>query len=205
MKKMALVLVALIVILPSSLWADDAITLGTYSNFTNGAWTLGFEFTPTVNINVTALGSYFQGAGPTGAFQANVTTSHDVGMWDTSGNLLAMTTVVGSGAGTDGFQYAAIPTLTLLAGNSYIVGGETLSDNYAIDVNKTFVVGPYLSYIIHLESYGAALQNPQNGYTTLDDWGGTFQYTATPEPGTLVLFGTGLIGAAGAIRRRLSL
>ena len=196
MKKMALVLVALIVILPSSLWADDAVTLGGYSNYTNGSWTLGFEFTPTVNINVTALGSYFQ---------AGVTSGHDVGLWDTSGNLLASTTVVGSGAGSDGFQYAAISPMTLLAGTSYVVGGETLSDNYALDYTHSFIVGPGITYDGHVETYGASLAYPGLGIITyFDDFGGNFQYTPTPEPGSMMLLGSGLFGLAGIVRRKMA-
>lgn len=197
MKKVTILVIALLVVLPATMWADTAaITLGSYSNFTNGSWTLGFQFTPTTNITVTALGSYFQ---------AGVSDTHDVGMWTAGGTLLASTGVTGSGAATDGFQYAAITPLNLLAGTTYVVGGETLSDNYALDSGKSFTVGPDLSYIVHVETSGGSLSFPTNAYTTFDDWGGTFQYNAVPEPGTLALFGSGLIGLAGAVRRKFNL
>ena len=200
MKKLAIVLVALMVVLPSALWADTAITLNSWGNFTNGQWTLGFQFVPTTNIVVTDLGSYFQGG---------VTSRHDVGMWTGGGALLASTFVAGSGAATDGFQYQAISPLTLLAGQTYVVGGETLNDNYALIGGAagpgSFSVGPYLNYLVHVETPGGSLSFPTNQATSFDDWGGTFQYHAVPEPGSLALFGSGLVGLAGVIRRKFSL
>ena len=194
--RMALLLVALIVVAPTATWADTAITLGSFTNGTDGEWTLGFQFVPTTNITVTALGSYFQNG---------VTSRHDVGLWTAGGTLLASTTVAGSGAAIDGFQYQGITPLGLIAGNTYVVGGETLDDNYAIDFSHSFTVGPGLNYIVHVETSGGTLSFPTNQYTSFDDWGGTFQYQAVPEPGSLALFGSGLVGLAGVVRRKFNL
>ncbi len=193
MKKSALVLIAMIVILPTALRADTAITLTSYGNFNNNTWTLGFLFTPTVDLNVTALGSYFPGG---------ATTVHNAGIWDTAGNLIVGADVTGTGV--EGFQFAAITPLILFAGTQYVVGANTLGDNYA-DIGATFTTGGFFSYDGHVETIcgtAAACFPGLNVITYFDDFGANFQYAPVPEPGSMVLLGSGLLGVAGAIRRK---
>jgi hypothetical protein len=42
------------------------------------------------------------------------------------------------------------------------------------------------------------------GDSTGDFGGNMFLYTVVPEPGSLILFGSGIVGLAGLLRRRLS-
>src|SRR5579871_5116308 len=71
----------------------EAVNLGPFGTGavaigTNGfSYTLGFTFSPTTNIDVTSLGGFF---------------ADGVTLWDSSQNVLATTTVTGSG--TAGFS-----------------------------------------------------------------------------------------------------
>jgi Domain of unknown function (DUF4082)/PEP-CTERM motif len=191
--------------LACSAHADTAIQLGAgYSNGTDGNWTLGFEFTPTSNLNVTSLGDYFE---------SGVTNNESVGLWTLDGTQLATASITGSGAPADSFQFTAITPVELSAGQTYIVGGTTGSDNYAGFDLGNFAVAPVIGYDGHLESYGAALQVPMTYYpgATADsfaDFGGDFQFTASgvPEPAAwaMMLLGLGGLGVAMRSRRALA-
>ena len=80
---------------------------------------LGFVFTANANFNVTSLGYYDdQGDG--------FLTPHEVGIFDSSGTLLASTTLAAgtSGAlGPNDFRYQAITPLALVAGDTYTIAG----------------------------------------------------------------------------------
>ena len=93
-------------------------------NVNTGTWTLGYSFLVNSPITVTGLGVFDENSD-------GLNVSHDVGLWDASGNLLASTTVA---AGTvdplNGFyRMAAISGVSLTAGNVYYVGSVNGIDN----------------------------------------------------------------------------
>jgi len=113
------------------------IGLPAYSKNTTGTnlstvtgYSLGFEFQPTVNITVTALGYYDAG-------QNGLVDSHEVAIFLANGNLLpgAIVTVVpaDSNGGLDNiasFAYHALPSpVTLLANTSYRIAANTMGAN----------------------------------------------------------------------------
>ena len=75
-------------------------------------FTLGYTFTTTVPYNINALGVWFDGLG----------FSHQVGLWDSAGNLLVSTTVLPTDTVFGHFQYD--PVSFFLAPGSYVIGAQ---------------------------------------------------------------------------------
>jgi len=196
-KTSTLMLVAFIALLalPAARADSTAITLTSYGDFTNGAWTLGFEFSPVANIDVTTLGSFF----PTGA-----TDVHGVTLWNAAETVLATTTVTGNG--TEGFDYKAITPVLLLAGQDYFVGANTLADAYA-DNGATWTTNAGLNYIGHAEVLcgGVTPCFPTNfsAGTGFGDFGANFQFApAVPEPSSVFLLATVALGLGLRAKRK---
>lgn len=82
---------------------------------------IGWEFTANSSITVTALGMVDADAN-------GLLAGHDVGLWDSSGTLLASATIASGtaaelGPGTPAyFRYVNVPQVELQAGGNYIVG-----------------------------------------------------------------------------------
>jgi PEP-CTERM motif len=113
-------------------------------------------------------------------------------------------------------------TLTITVSPSSIVGFELEPDNFAVEeVTAQFFDGTNLVGTIDLSPNGSAgallfAAQTDQAFTSVvitDLAGGDFAIaqlrdapvTTTPEPGTMVLLGTGLLGALGVMRRKMNL
>jgi hypothetical protein len=159
-------------------------------------YSLGFSFTATSDLTIDAVGYFDNGSSQ---------ESHTVGIYDNAGNLLASATV------TDGtlmgfFDYVSIAPLTLTAGDTYqIMGNSGVIDPYAYDP-VDFSTASGITFNNDEYTPGNALAFGQISEGVTGFFGPNFLETSTsptPEPGTLALFGTGLFGMVGMIRRKL--
>lgn len=180
------------------------------STATSNTLSVTRNITPT-----TSLGPFFF-AGTftftTGAFAGGVGTQASPFTWG-SGGTLSVTT--GSSAQT--INGASIPAGTLLFTGSF-TGTETATFNDTIVLfNGPFVVGTVNSGLMtalgmtgQTQFHGSLGSNflitsfGSNGLpATANLSSGDLTITNTPEPGTLALFGSGLLGIAGIARRYL--
>jgi hypothetical protein len=175
-----------------------------FSSAGTTGYSLGWEFTTNGTISVTSLG-YLDDGG--------LTETHDVGIYDSTGVLLASATIDGSGTQDGFFNYVSIAPLTLTAGQTYqIMATSGLADIYTYFASD-MTVDPSITYDQDEYSYDNVLSDGQYSYgETVASGGGAFgpnflessTVAATPEPGSLALLATGLLGFAGVVKRRLS-
>lgn len=167
---------------------------------------MGFRFTPTVNLSVTALGLWDTTAGaiPSGA---------EVGLFG-AGPLLASVAFPGTSSYDNGFRYIDLTTpITLTAGKQYtILSYYPGSSNAPLALLDGVTFNSDLSSVHFTNSY----LNPGDGLTFLgtvpgslsdySQFGANFLFQAapaTPEPGTfgLLIAGLGSLAAAGFTRK----
>lgn len=140
-----------------------------------------------------------------------LTTSHQVGLWTSTGTLLFSGTVPAGTAGTlvQGFRYTSALTGTgsqLLAPGSYVVGAQSQGDQIIYNVtNPTYAPGVAFTGNASNGSSGV-FSFPGTTQSGLDVgvFGGNFLIAAVPEPGTwgLMIVGFAAVGAAGRRQRR---
>lgn len=105
---------------------------------TNGAWSLGFQFTTNKTINVTALAFYDD-------LKNDLTQTHEVGIFDNIGNLLVQGTVKPGDALDGFFRYTSVQSTQLRAGGTFFIAAATRAENYTYNPNG-FLVDPNITF-----------------------------------------------------------
>jgi hypothetical protein len=179
---------------------DPAVSFtGVTTNFSNGSWSLGWEFSTNTAINVSALGFYDAALTGGSVGLGNCSGCGEVGIYDSTGTLLVSGLVNTSGSQVGDFLYVSVPTTLLGAGQNYYVAAETGNADYTW--NPTGLgVDPNINYITSVFTFSSTLAFPSaidpavTGY-----FGANFQETAavvaTPEPSSLLLLATGWLAA----------
>lgn len=160
----------------------------------DGPWTLGYSFVANTPLAAVGLGAYDAG-------HDGFTTNHEVGLWDSMGNLLATTTVTSAGTLIGDFRYAAISAVSLNAGSTYYVGASDFGagETYTLYGNVTAAAG--ITYSNSAFMLGAGLLFPSNAGPVNGYYGGNVLLAAVPEPETYAMLIGGL-ALLGAMRRR---
>jgi len=173
------------------------------TNYDTSTWNLGFSFTANQDLTVVGLGNWFGGEFPQDQL---------VGLWDDQGDLLASAAVSNSDAtvGNGAWKIHSIAPVALVAGHTYIVGGQ--GGAYYTGGLPTVTIDPRITYGTDLYvgvNDGDPLTMPTATEGLPYGWfGGNVQFgiAAVPEPGSwaLMLGGFSLVGSAMR-RRKVSL
>lgn len=202
-RKLALLLIlSVIMIVPATLSAGPLVEFTSPGNaYTNGSWTFGIDFSVgSSDILATALG-YYDDSGN------GFVDDHELGLYDSLGNLLASTVATSSSTLIDHFRYEDIAPVTLLAGDTYRVVGVSHSDLYTWD-DPGFAADPSVTYLGDTYDSGTTLFDPvgQDHNDVSDGFFGPNLFIGTsssvPEPGAYSLVGCGLAALLVRFRRR---
>jgi hypothetical protein len=202
MKRVLFVVALLALALPMAAFADSSTNFsadgGTLSGLSGGLTLSGSELFHVAGLNgggsiTGALGSVSLSTGALVSSVLNPNGSLNLATFASGGSL----TIVGNG--TDGIPNGVIFSGTFTGspkleqfGGGYIFGGSfkgTLSNG----TEESGTLG------VVTESAGRKGYLGQIGVGSVD-----ITMSPVPEPGTLTLLGTGLVGLAGAIRRKLA-
>ena len=170
------------------------------STYAGGSYTLGFSFSLSMAVQVTALGVYDDG-------QDGLADAAQVGIWDSNGQLLVSNVVsAGTGGTLNGYyRYANITPFSLSPNTTYVVGAYINDTASSFNTNQGGS-GSYASVVIpgtdrYVNSGGFAYPSVDNGNAGGNWAGGNFQF-AVPEPSTWVMLGLGVAGLGVTILRR---
>jgi len=198
-----LVAVALVVI--PSLHAD---IFGVTFDNTTGAQTfvgdpstLGWEFTLSGSIQVNDLAFYDDG-------EDGLAYSHELGLWDSNGTLLASGTVLAGTASPLVNQWREIAVSPAQLGpGDYFIGAlfvyydDPVWSPVAQQTLTGFASAPGVTYDNATIALGSTLSNPSAYFGASGNFGANFVFSPVPEPGSILLLIPVVAGVLVAVRR----
>ena len=164
--------------------------------YSGSEYTLGFEFSVAEDTTIVALGAYDSG-------QDGLNGTAEVGLWDTSGNLLASATVPTGTAGTlvNDFRFASIAPYALTAGVQYIIGAfepDDLASSLNTGQGGSGFVDPNVTiYQDQYSNFNSAFSFPDTSdFNPGGAWLGANFITASavPETSTWAMLALGFAG-----------
>jgi PEP-CTERM motif len=173
-----------------------------WPNADNEDFSLGYQVSVSSTISVYELGYNY--------FGVPLNSTHTVGIFDSSQNLLASAVVTNASTLYNDYLYTAISPTVLTPGN-YWIAGTTLGLNDGWIYQQTTVTG--FAGVSYIDSWfapgnGGMLSFPSTSAPTRQYLEVNFMNRplgTTPEPGTLALLGTGALCALSALRLRLTI
>ena len=216
MVRRALLTFALVGALAAPLGVSGQTSLGVdftnvTTNYNNGAWSLGWSFNVLNPFTVSQLGFYDD-------LTNGLTESHEVGLWDPFGSLIASATVpAGTGSTLMGFfRMVNIAPITLAVGSDYRIAATTGGENYTYSplnfstyadlqfVRSQYIRSSTLRYPTNSDAgiayFGANLGIGE--VATLQEIPDEILTSTVPEPMSVLLVGTGLLGVAFVRRKK---
>ena len=179
---------------------------GQSANGTASASTRGYSFdvTDPNGILVTALSFYDVGAD-------GLSQSHDVGLWNASGTLLASATVpAGTAAPLDSsglFRFVPITPITLPRGANYAVGAvftfESFDAQAILWTAQTTAPGVQYDQARFINNGVPTLTFPTDTIAWTGLPGGSFNMSTIPEPSAAALLGVAWFALLVSRRRRV--